>query len=169
MVGGIDDSEHQLLVDFPLNCSFVIRGELWHCNTPTELYNSSEFVPPQRYQRTFGGGRLAPVGVCIHRLLRFSSRPARLSSREHTCRLGGHTAPAQLQESSGGCSETPPAVARHLRWPEMKVEAAVNYAQAFPKEINEAIAENEAIDFRALRRMLPQAAEFNSKKAATKN
>jgi len=58
------------------------------------------------------------------------------------------------------------AVARHLKWPEVKVQAAVNYAQAFPEEIHEAMAENEATDFEALKRMLPQAAEFVRGKAA---
>lgn len=52
------------------------------------------------------------------------------------------------------------AVARHLRWPEAKVQAAVNYADAFSEEVDEALAENEASDFTALKRMLPQAAEF---------
>jgi hypothetical protein len=58
------------------------------------------------------------------------------------------------------------AVARHLRWPPAKVQAAVNYAAAFPEEINEAISENETTDFEALKRMLPQATEFISKRAA---
>jgi hypothetical protein len=58
------------------------------------------------------------------------------------------------------------AVARHLKWPEVKVQAAVNYAAAFPEEINAAMAENETIDFEALKRMLPQAAEFVPKKTA---
>jgi len=58
------------------------------------------------------------------------------------------------------------AVAKHLKWPEVKVKAAVNYARAFPEEINEAIAENDATDFETLKRMLPQAAEFVPKKAA---
>lgn len=49
------------------------------------------------------------------------------------------------------------AVAKHLRWPEAKVQAAANYAEAFPQEIDEALAENEAVDFVALKRMLPQA------------
>ena len=57
------------------------------------------------------------------------------------------------------------AVARHLKWPEAKVQAAVNYAAAFPEEINEALAENGATDFEALSRMLPQAVEFSPKKA----
>ena len=54
------------------------------------------------------------------------------------------------------------AVAAHLRWPQAKVQAAVNYAEAFPAEIDDALAENEAADFTALKRMLPQATEFPS-------
>ena len=53
-----------------------------------------------------------------------------------------------------------PAVAKHLRWPEAKVRAAVNYAEAFPEEIEEAASENDAADFKTLKRMLPQATEF---------
>src|SRR5260370_32661503 len=58
------------------------------------------------------------------------------------------------------------AVAGHLKWPEVKVTAAVHYARPFPEEINEAMAENETTDFEALKRMLPQAAEFVPKKSA---
>ena len=58
------------------------------------------------------------------------------------------------------------AVARHLKWPEGKVRAAINYAQAFPEEINTAMAENEATDFEMLKRMSPQAAELVAKNAA---
>ena len=60
------------------------------------------------------------------------------------------------------------AVARHLRWPEVRVHAAVNYAGAFPEEIKVVMAENDATDFGVLKRMLPQAADFVSRKA-TKN
>lgn len=56
------------------------------------------------------------------------------------------------------------ALARHLRWPEAKVRAAINYAEAFPQEIEEAIAENSSTDFETLKRMLPQAVEFVSRK-----
>jgi hypothetical protein len=59
-----------------------------------------------------------------------------------------------------------PAVAKHLRWPEAKVQAAANYAEAFPDEIQDAIAENEAVDFAALKRMLPQATETTHLKPA---
>jgi hypothetical protein len=56
------------------------------------------------------------------------------------------------------------AVAKHLRWAEAKVRAAVNYAEAFPEEIGEATAENDATDFETLKRMLPQAVTFTSGK-----
>jgi hypothetical protein len=59
-----------------------------------------------------------------------------------------------------------PAVARHLRWPQAKVQAAINYAEAFSSEINEALAENDASDLTTLKRMLPQATEFVARKAA---
>ncbi len=52
------------------------------------------------------------------------------------------------------------AVARHLGWPEAKVRAADHYAEAFPAEIAEALAENDAAGLKALKRMLPQATEF---------
>jgi hypothetical protein len=55
------------------------------------------------------------------------------------------------------------AVVRHLRWPEDKVRAAVHYAEAFPEEIEEALAENDAADFDVLKRMLPQAVDSASK------
>jgi uncharacterized protein (DUF433 family) len=58
------------------------------------------------------------------------------------------------------------AVARHLRWPQAKVSAASNYAEAFPQEIETALAENEATDFLGLKRLLPQAAEFVAGKGA---
>jgi hypothetical protein len=57
------------------------------------------------------------------------------------------------------------AVAGHLGWPEGRVQAALNYAAAFPQEINEALAENDAMDFVALKRMLPQAEEFVVRKS----
>jgi uncharacterized protein (DUF433 family) len=52
------------------------------------------------------------------------------------------------------------AVAKRLNWPPIKVHAAVHYSEAFAEEIDQAIADNDAIDFKALKRMLPQATEF---------
>jgi hypothetical protein len=59
-----------------------------------------------------------------------------------------------------GYDDDAAAVARHLQWPEAKVQAAFNYAKAFPEEIKASIEENDAMDFESLRRMLPQAVEF---------
>ena len=50
--------------------------------------------------------------------------------------------------------------ARHLKWPVHLVQAALNYATAFPQEIEAALADNETLDFEALHRMLPQAQRF---------
>src|SRR5208283_3887639 len=60
------------------------------------------------------------------------------------------------------------SVAKRLGWPLAKVAAAVHYAEAFPEEIDEALAENDAVDFGVLKRMLPQAAEFVAGKATTR-
>lgn len=52
------------------------------------------------------------------------------------------------------------AVARHLEWPDVKVRAAIHYAEAFRSEIDEAIAENDNSDPTWIKRMLPQTQEF---------
>jgi hypothetical protein len=57
-------------------------------------------------------------------------------------------------------------VAKHLRWLQAKVQAAVNYAETFSSEINEALAENEATSFTTIKRMLPQAIGFDAGRAA---
>ena len=57
------------------------------------------------------------------------------------------------------------AVAKHLKWPEAKVQAAINYSEAFPEEIEGALSENAAADLGALKRMLPQATKFASRRA----
>jgi hypothetical protein len=51
-------------------------------------------------------------------------------------------------------------VAKHLKWPEARVRAALYYSEAFPEEVNDAIAENDSTDFDSLKRTLPQIADF---------
>jgi hypothetical protein len=53
-----------------------------------------------------------------------------------------------------------PLTAEHLEWPVSRVQAALNYAAAFPDEIEAAIADNAAYDLTALSRMLPETAIF---------
>lgn len=56
------------------------------------------------------------------------------------------------------------AVAKHLRWPEVKVQAAINYAEALPDEIEEALSENSGADFDSLKRMLPGTVKVGSRR-----
>ncbi len=51
------------------------------------------------------------------------------------------------------------ALAKHLEWPPHLAQAAVNYIEAFPQEIAEQLAEFDAMDFDALKRMLPNIQE----------
>lgn len=51
-------------------------------------------------------------------------------------------------------------IAAHLRWPAFKIQAALNYAAAFPEEIDYAIADNDSYDFAKLSRLLPQMERF---------
>jgi len=55
-------------------------------------------------------------------------------------------------------------VAKHLQWPKARIHAAVNYAEAFREEIEQAISENAATDFDALKRMLPGATKVGSRR-----
>ena len=61
------------------------------------------------------------------------------------------------------------AAARHLKWPETKVQTAANYAEVFPDEIESALAENTAARLGVVKRMLPQATEFVAKRQGSAN
>jgi uncharacterized protein (DUF433 family) len=59
--------------------------------------------------------------------------------------------------------DTDPArTAEHLEWPEFRVKAALNYAAAFPEEIETAIQDNAAHDWERVSRMLPEATRFTA-------
>jgi hypothetical protein len=60
------------------------------------------------------------------------------------------------------------AVANHLRWPGVKVAAAIHYSEAYPDEIGDALRENELLGLEALKRMLPQTAEFKASRGSRK-
>jgi uncharacterized protein (DUF433 family) len=51
--------------------------------------------------------------------------------------------------------------AAHLDWPRHRVQAALNYAAAFPAEIDAALADNEALDWHSVSRLVPQAEAFD--------
>lgn len=60
------------------------------------------------------------------------------------------------------------SAAEHLAWPAAKVQAALNYAQAFQEEIEAAISDNQSYDFKKISRLLPQAEVFASPAKASK-
>jgi len=49
--------------------------------------------------------------------------------------------------------------AEHLQWPEVKVRAALNYASAYPDEIEAAIEDN-SVAFETLTHLIPDAQRF---------
>ena len=52
--------------------------------------------------------------------------------------------------------------AEHLEWTQLKVQAAVNYAKAFPDDIKALIEENEEFGFDRISDLLPQAEVFRT-------
>lgn len=49
---------------------------------------------------------------------------------------------------------------RHLEWPVDRVKSAVNYAKAFPGEIEQAIRDNQSRSFDDVSRLLPGLGDF---------
>jgi len=47
-------------------------------------------------------------------------------------------------------------VADYLNWPLVRAQAVLNYARDYREEIDAELADNDAMDFAALQRMLPQ-------------
>jgi uncharacterized protein (DUF433 family) len=82
------------------------------------------------------------------------------------CIQGSSLAVWEIMLLLNGYKNDVAATAKHLRWLEAKVQAALNYADAFPEEIEQALAEQHAMDFTALKRMLPQAVEFSAGKSS---
>jgi hypothetical protein len=56
--------------------------------------------------------------------------------------------------------------AAHFGWPPVKVQAGFNYYQAYPAEIDQAIADNQSMGAAQLRRMLPGLDVFTGGKRA---
>ncbi len=61
---------------------------------------------------------------------------------------------AMLARDQGGDAER---VADYLQWPLTRVQAALSYAHDYREEIGAALADNDAVDFETLQRLLPHA------------
>ncbi|MCX6381040.1 MAG: transcriptional regulator [Armatimonadetes bacterium] len=58
--------------------------------------------------------------------------------------------------------------AAHFGFPVWRVQAALNYYEAFPEEIDSAIEENRAMDYEKLKRLFPQMKLVETPKGASR-
>lgn len=68
-----------------------------------------------------------------------------------------------------GYEMDPGKTAKHLNWPLFRVRAALNYAAAFPEEIEAAIEDNCAYDYQVLSRLLPEVTRFQASNSASQS
>ncbi len=81
-------------------------------------------------------------------------------SGRQACVQGSTLAVWEVAWIARGYKNAVEKTAAHLGMSPLKVKAALNYAQAFPDEVQKAIQEHESCDFASLSRMLPQAEIF---------
>jgi uncharacterized protein (DUF433 family) len=81
-------------------------------------------------------------------------------SGRQACIQGSTLAVWEVAWIARGYEDNVEKTAAHLCMSPLKVKAALNYARAFPDEIQEAIQEHKSSDFESLSRMLPQAEIF---------
>lgn len=84
-------------------------------------------------------------------LIEFRDTPAGRQAHIQGTRLAVWQVVAISRAYKGDSQRT----AEHLEWPVFKVTAALNYAEAFPEEIRQAIEDNQSFDFKRLSRVLP--------------
>jgi hypothetical protein len=73
----------------------------------------------------------------------------------HAC-IKGNLQVWQLIEVARNYEMDAAKTAGHFGWPVWRVQAGINYYEAFPEEIDRAIAENQSMDYERLRRLFPQ-------------
>ena len=86
-------------------------------------------------------------------LIEFRDSPVGRQAYIHGHRLAVWQVVSLVRTYRGDATKT----AAHLEWPIAKVQAALNYARAFPEEIESAIQDNESCSFETVSRILPQA------------
>ena len=72
----------------------------------------------------------------------------------HAC-IKGHLQVWQLIMIARCYEMDPQRTADHFQWPVRRVLAGLHYYEAFPEEIDLPLAENDAMDFESLKRILP--------------
>jgi predicted transcriptional regulator len=81
------------------------------------------------------------------------------NGERHAC-VKGALQVWQVVMVAEGYGLDPQKTAAYFDWPIERVQAALNYYAAYPEEIDQVIAENDAITFEDVQRLLPHARLF---------
>jgi uncharacterized protein (DUF433 family) len=118
----------------------------------------------RRISRRLGKRPSETVALLVEEALRMSEHPQidfrdSMAGRQAYVKGSGLAVweVAMVARDYGGNTEK---VAAHLGWPLAWVQAALNYARDYREEIDAALADNDAVDFAALQRLLPQAQQI---------
>lgn len=84
----------------------------------------------------------------------------------HAC-IKGHLPVWQLIMVARSYGMDPQRTADHFQWPLRRVLAGLHYYEAYPEEIDIPLAENDAMDWDSLKRVIPDAILFPVTKADT--
>jgi hypothetical protein len=76
------------------------------------------------------------------------------AGERHAC-VKGHLQVWQTIEVAQRLDMDPARLAEYFDWPAWRAQAALNYYEAFPEEIDVAIAENQSVGYEKLKRMFP--------------
>jgi hypothetical protein len=77
------------------------------------------------------------------------------NGERHAC-VKGSLQVWQIVEVAKNYDMDPEKTAAHFGWPVWRVQAAFHYYEAFPEEIDVAIAENQSMGYEKLKRLFPQ-------------
>lgn len=85
----------------------------------------------------------------------FSEIEFRTINGERVACVKGHLQVWQVIEVAQGLGMDVEKTASHFRWPVWRARAALNYYEAFPPEIDDAIQDNRSLGYDNLKRILP--------------
>jgi len=77
------------------------------------------------------------------------------NGERHAC-IKGNLPIWQLIEVAKNYGMDAPKTAEHFGWPVWRVQAGFHYYEAFPDEIDRAVAENQSLGYERLKRLFPQ-------------
>jgi hypothetical protein len=82
-----------------------------------------------------------------------------IRGERHACLRGGPPV-WKIVMVADGYDRDPERTAAHFQWPVHRARAALNYAEAYPDEIERVIEYNRSMTYERLKRLLPQLERF---------